>query len=254
VSVVPDYDGRPLPGQRVGIVYCNPGNVVSHFHNSIVRLLLSDCRRRHPRIVFDSPVIGITTGPRVHSARNNLVRSFLKFTPKADWMWMLDADIQFEPYVLDRLMAIADPKEKPVVAGLYIGGGYSQMFPLMYEIVDPATNDNNPVRYVEHWTPGDLIKCHATGAGCLLIHRSVLERMAEEFPEPAPWFSETIWKGREFGEDWSFCLRLMKMGIPLYVKTGLGLGHVKPLPMTEELWFNYRDERDAARELEAVSA
>jgi hypothetical protein len=55
---------------------------------------------------------------------------------------------------------------------------------------------------------------------------------------------------QEFGEDFTFCLRLRALGIPIRVDTGLVLGHSKGWVLGEA---EYRASRAAtSQELKAV--
>lgn len=61
--------------------------------------------------------------------------------------------------------------------------------------------------------------------------------MLEQNPDsPTPWFHESVYKGQEFGEDWTFCLKVRMMEYPIYVATDAKTGHMKQLEMNEEMW------------------
>jgi hypothetical protein len=224
-------------GETTTIGYAHPGTVAGGFMDSVARTLLVDALRPEGRRfdVAGSAYTYCVSGPRIAKARNDIVRSFLK--NGAEWLWMLDSDMTFAADCLDALFAVADANERPVVGGLCFGGGKGMMFPTMYQIVDPGENDGVPVRHVLDWPDHAVVPVDATGAACLLIHRGILETMLEKNPDsPTPWFHESIYKGQEFGEDWTFCLKVRMMDLPIYVATDAKTGHVKTFEMDEEMW------------------
>ena len=213
--------------------------------DSVLRLMLASQAAVSQGARPDYVVAGynyVEGGPRIASARNRLVRDFLSSDRYKDveWLLMLDADMVFDETLLPALFdGVRDGDGtvvRPIVGGLCIGGGHASSFPTMYEIVDPKTNDGEPVRTITDFRIGDVVPVDATGAACLLVHRSVYEKMGETFPEPVPWFAESIYLGREFGEDWTFCLRAGRLGYPIVVNTNAQVGHMKPMMMTPESW------------------
>lgn len=113
-----------------------------------------------------------------------------------------------------------------------------------------------------------IVQVIGTGAACLLIHRSVLEAMRDKrwdeemeaayreqsggipssrplgslvYPPPWPWFAETItganW-GDSISEDLTFCLRAAQCGFPIHIDTSIKTGHVKPVVIDEDAYFN----------------
>jgi GT2 family glycosyltransferase len=224
--------------EHITIAWCHPGHVNGAFMESVINLLWADANRKlgDQRILREGiRYISMKSGPRIGHARNECVRGFLK-NPKSEWLWMLDTDMKFEPDTLDKLLDIADPDQRPVVGALCFGGGNGTPFPTMYRLVDPAENGGNVIECMLEWQPGSIVQVDATGAACLLIHRSVLEKMAAQFPEPAPWFAEMVYKRYEFGEDWGFCMRLGVLGIPLFVHTGASIGHMKEVEVNEQMF------------------
>jgi GT2 family glycosyltransferase len=169
--------------------------------------------------------IGITSGPRIASARNKMVEYFLDHPAKPQWLWMLDSDMEFPADTLDRMLKYADQYRFPILGGLCFGGRRNVVFPTLYRMV---ANGDSPLETINDFPLDTLVKVDATGTACLLIHRRVLEKMKAQFPAPQHWFSESTYKGIEFGEDVTFCLRAAQLDIPIHVHTGITVGHVKP--------------------------
>jgi GT2 family glycosyltransferase len=174
-------------------------------------------------------VIEIGSGPNVSRARNMLAGEFLA-GQRAPWLFMVDTDMVLAPDAVSRLIAAADPLERPLVGALCYGQDPSggDPLPVLYELVEEA---GQPVfaRLVS-WPEDSCVRVAATGAACLLMHRTALERVAAASGDKAaPWFRESILGGALTGEDLTFCLRAGAAGIPVHVHTGVQAGHVKPV-------------------------
>ena len=145
---------------------------------------------------------------------------------------IVDSDMKFAPDSLDRLLAEADPVKAPIVGGLCFGKnhleGSVEYWATMYGF-DVKDDSIKTYRY-ESWPEDTMFPVNATGTAFLLIHRSVLEAMRERFKDRAPWiwFEEMNNRGYTWGEDTTFCLRAQQCGFPIYVHTGVEIGHVKP--------------------------
>jgi GT2 family glycosyltransferase len=227
------------------LAYIHPGELDGNFHESLLQLLADDHKRGKDSRIYDrGGHIGMSSGPRIAAARNDIVRHFLKFN--CPWLLMVDSDMVFNPAAVDKIMEAADAKERPLVGGLCFGGGRSGiMFPTLYRLRVAGPNEE-PVEVIKDYPPDQLCKVDATGAAFLLMHRDLLVRMEREWGEtPYPWFIEgSVYKGMTFGEDWAFCLRAKQLGYPLYVHTGVKIGHAKKQILDEEAYFAYRERED----------
>jgi GT2 family glycosyltransferase len=227
------------------IAYVHPGTVDGNFHESLLQTLAADHRRgKDSRIYERGGHIGMQSGPRIAAARNDVVRHFLKFS--AEWLLMIDSDMAWNPEQIDKLMDVADAKERPLLGGLCFGGGRSGiMFPTIYRLRQPGPNET-PVQVVKDYPPDSLVACDATGAAFLLMHRSLLLKMQETWGETnSPWFIEgSEYKGMAFGEDWAFCMRAKALGYQLYVHTGVKIGHTKAQVLDEPAYLAYRERED----------
>lgn len=204
--------------EPVVVGYCSGEQVDARFNRSLVRLIFAEERIFPP----DGGVIHIRSGPRVAAARNAIVRTFLTERPNANWLLMLDSDMVFEPDLVDRLLNVSQDNDVKIVGGLCFGGGYTnEIFPTMYMM---EGENIGPIADI----PEDkLVRVDGTGAACLLVHRSVYDAMIGKFEDPHQWFAETIWHGKEIGEDLSFCLRAKLCGFDTYVHTGIQVGHAR---------------------------
>ena len=94
---------------NVSLGFIHSGSVRVEFMISVMNVI------NHPKIGNFS---NSSAGPLVALARNNLAARFLD-RGKEDWLWCLDTDIVFAPDTIDRLLAAADPVERPIVSALY---------------------------------------------------------------------------------------------------------------------------------------
>lgn len=174
-------------------------------------------------------VIAVGSGPNISTARNMVARSFLE-REQAPWLFMCDTDMVFAANTISRLIATADPATRPVVGGLCFsqnaddpaGGAYSTM----YELVE-RDGQLAFIRY-KKWPRNKPVRVAATGAAALLIHRDALVKVAATSGDAAaPWFRESVAGTSLIGEDLTFCLRCGAADIPIYVHTGVPVGHIK---------------------------
>lgn len=209
--------------ESVLIGYCHPGHVDGMFHDSLMGVLLWDYAH-HARVLKYGGYASLMTGPRIAAGRTSIVEAFLDHPNQPDWLWFLDTDMAFPADTLERLLESADKDSRPIVGGLCFGGGRDgKLFPTIYTVTEAGDNMSR----LEDYPRDALCKVDATGAACILIHRSVLTEMAKHYPAPYPWFQDVVINGMQFGEDVTFCLRARKLGIPVYVDTAVKIGHVK---------------------------
>lgn len=206
----------------VVLAYVHPGSVPHMFLESLVRTLNHD---KDTRLI--SGTLPIRFRPAgICDARNEGVGAFL--ATGAEWLWFVDTDMGFLPDTLPRLLGVADPVGRPVVGALCYGvreeegngfGGFrTRSFPTLY-----AWSDRDGSFAEADSAPKDaLVRVDGTGAACLLIHRSILEKVGSGWFDTIPGAD-----GEPMGEDLSFCLRLRDAGIPVHVHTGIRTSHQK---------------------------
>lgn len=245
-AVVPIMSGTVLPA------YLHP-NVVSHsFSDSMTRLLAYDLGHAGRVVRAGGPVM-FRCGPGgLVEARNQVMQHFLDES-SAEWLWMVDSDMGFAPDIVERLVAVADPAERPVVGALCFGlretqpdgmqGWVTRPFPTLYQWASKPDGETGFLA-VDSYPVNTLVRVAGTGAACLLVHRSAA--MAVRAAEGDVWFERTRYpSGAKVSEDLSFCYRLATAGVPVYVHTGIRTSHHK------QVWLG---EGDFWRELVAEPA
>ena len=179
-------------------------------------------------------------------ARNKCVQSFLKDNT-ADWLFWIDTDMGFSPDIIDRLFEAADPIERPMVGGLCFfnaedkpdgTGGYRHtVLPTIYDWVH-TEDDQYGWQIRRQFSTNTLTQVGGTGGACVLVHRSVFDRV--EAAHGKVWYDRipNVSTGQRIGEDLSFCLRVGALKIPMYVHTGIATTHFKQVWLGEEDYWN----------------
>jgi len=153
--------------------------------------------------------IGWYAGMPFDHARNNACQDALN--GGFEWLFFLDDDIAAPSDTVLRLMQ----RKQDIISGLYyrrhdgvqpcmqaIGGGWITEVPF-----------------------GQVIEVGLVGAGCLLIHRRVLETMKERWFE---WLSDRkdLPENQRFSEDFAFCVRARQAGFKVLVDTTIHCKHL----------------------------
>ena len=183
---MPDPEDRST-AVAVAYVY-NGHNVTYSWHHSVIELLGWDITHEG-RVMRGGYVAmkGSTDG--LADARNKAVKLFLS-ERQADWLFWVDTDMGFFPDTIDRLLEAADPAERPIVGALAftqqeaapdgMGGWRSRAAPTVF---DWTVLDDGQMGFSVRWKypPDQLVQVGGTGSACILIHRSVFERIKAKF-------------------------------------------------------------------------
>jgi GT2 family glycosyltransferase len=161
-------------------------------------------------------------GDDLAAGRNRSAQRFLETKkPKHEWYWTLDTDMGFKPNILAQLFATCGK----IVTGHYriqIEKGQDEMggpqYTMDYPVAMKKAGDGGYRPYdADIYAAHSIMRVDATGAGCLLIHRDVMEAIGQD------WF--TCKDG--YGEDFSFCHRAKQHGYNIYLNTEARLTHCK---------------------------
>lgn len=239
------------------LAYVGSNEVTYSWHQSLTRLRDLDSqlhRRMHPDNGGGFISIRHGTGGLV-AGRNQAVHEFLAEFPDAQWLFWLDTDMGFPADALELLIGAADPVQRPIVGALCFslreldpdgaGGWRTQPVPTIYDWIHVPDGDDEASGYAVRWDypPDTVTRCHATGSACVLIHRSVLEKIEAKFGTwydrvPNPSTSQFL------GEDLSFCVRAGALDIPIFVDTRVKTTHSKRVWISEDDYIQYRVVRE----------
>jgi hypothetical protein len=235
---------REVEAGAVTVAYVHPNEVAVSWHESIMGLIAHDLAHEL-RVVRGGWLATRCYGADgIAAARNLAVRDFLA-QKDAEWLFWIDTDMGFAPDTVEKLLAIADPVERPIVGGLCfaykqtepdgMGGWRSAIVPTIYDWVTISQTGEEGFLSVPEYPRNALVRCAGTGSACVLIHRSVLEKMAED--KRGDWYTRIpnpTAGSRLLGEDLSFCLRAGALGFPIHVHTGVQTTHYKPAWLSED--------------------
>jgi len=162
-------------------------------------------------------------GGSLDRGRNLLVQKYLQ--TDYEWFLQVDTDMFFGIDHYDRIVETAKTHE--IVSGLYFANERPPR-PAMYR-----WDDTGHGQAVMDWKDGEVIPVDGCGAGFLMVHRTVYEKMndPEKYEGRAgSWFTQSAHgpAGQLLNEDSSFCLRAQEHGFRVYVDTDCFVGHIKP--------------------------
>jgi GT2 family glycosyltransferase len=223
--------------QKVVVAFPRHSDVSGRFMVCLDHLRQHDFK--HFRRIADGGGIVQTQTSIVAQGRNELVRMFLDHHD-ADWLWFIDTDMTFDPDILDDLVEAAHPRDRPIMGALCFSIQHGvKACPTLYVV-----REDQAVGRVFDYPRNSLMRC-LTGTGCLLIHRSVFEKMRDAkgsdgtrklYPKPYEWFRDTALGELPVGEDITFCIRAESLGMPVHVNTAIKCGHEKRFIVDEAMY------------------
>lgn len=229
------------PADAVTLAYVHDREVTHSFHDSLTNLLFFDASH-HGRIMRGGyHKMRCGTGGLVR-ARNMVAERFLE-DDDAEWLFWLDTDMGFEPDTLERLLEAADPAERPIVGGLCFaqfeagldgsGGFLTRARPTISDWVE--REDTRGFVGRAWFPPNTVTRCDGTGSACLVIHRSVFEKINEKYGPV--WYDQARGDQGLVAEDLSFCMRAATVDAPVHVHTGVKATHMKTVWLSDrEFW------------------
>lgn len=189
----------------------------------------------------------------IAAGRNKLAQAFLD-EAESEWFFSIDSDMGFAADTVERLIGYADRYQRPVVGGLCFSlkpNGRSSFYGIRYRVAPTLYSFHELEREVGFAPMFDyprdtLVKVSATGAACLLLHRSALEKVRDRHGET--WFDPITHPvgPTTFSEDLSFCVRLAACDIPIHVHTGVKTTHDKGGVFLDEDLFDSQPPLAAA--------
>lgn len=252
---------RAMP---VGYAFCNvnPDSLRNRFVESLYGMQQWDaenggCFGKHGMKAT------LVSGARLARARCDVMQMVLDAmaVKNIEWIAWADSDMGWHPTAFHELIASAEYFKAGIMSGLYFaGGGGLKQYPQFYAL-DKRRDDALEKLYlngVERYPVDGIFEVDAVGAGCMVVHREVLIKMAETFAKthdgydnPYKWFQEAVFRGHEFGEDLVFCTRARQLGFKVMVNGQVRFDHEKSDVVNEG---TFRQQLVAAGEPDLIHA
>jgi hypothetical protein len=266
------------PGS-VMVGWCDGGEWAACFGLSLMHLYLADASRPDPRILraADQPFFylrDLAGSMGIASARNHIAQTFLDETA-AEWLFMVDADMGFEPTIVEQLITAAESGDEggrfDVMGALAfalkrrllrpnpLSAELSRLQPTVYDFAQLEGGETGFVPRFQY--ERDAVQpCAATGAAAVLISREILLKIRARYGG-SKWFEQITHPTgapdggpRTFSEDLSFCVRVAAVGGRLGVDTRVKTAHAKGgLFLTEEQYDIQRAVDEGARYAAALA-
>lgn len=196
------------------IGYNHSDKVDADFVSSLVNIALSG---------DVAGVLSVESSAFLVAGRNDLAKTFMEATD-ADYLLQVDADMQLPRDIVPRLLKVATSNS--IVGGLCFMLNQNRVLPVMFDKAGGM---------ILEWTPGSLVEVGSTGGACLLIPRTVLEKVAY------PWFTQD--PDGVIDQDQRFLYKAQEAGVNVFVDTSMVIGHIKRRVITV---FDYIDQLEAA--------
>jgi hypothetical protein len=183
--------------------------------------------------IVDARIVS-SQGFPVDTARNEICRLFLD-NDNGDYLLFLDADMKHPPSLAHRLVS----HRLPLVTARY------QMRKPPFHTVAMRKTGAGPHDYKSIDDTSGLVAVDAAGAGALLIHRSVLEKIREA--EGDNWFQYQVGPNglRTVSEDMWFFEKAKAAGIQAYADMDCVCTHIASFEIDPSWHAPYRERYEA---------
>ncbi len=224
---------------RVVVGFHHFGHVAGKFAYSLARAVAYEGGRILSVVELPSPY--------TDQARNQIVERFL--LTDAQYLLMVDADIEFEKDAISKTMWVAQNFNADVVWGNYALGNFANSLFSRDDKSDYAVAmfNLNPNMVYEN--------VYCGGTGWCLSDRRILEKLKTSLaPDPWPWFGRDMVSGTgdqegktvRLGEDMTFGKRVFYAGGKQVGYTGIFLVHHKMQPMVPHFMSDIATELGTA--------
>lgn len=223
---------------RIMVTWCDNGTTDGKFTQGLVYTILTS----------GVPIVSAqrVQGNQIGRQRETAFNTWHKKTD-IEWILWVDSDIVLTNEAVQKLWALADAKDKPVVSGTYFISKQNEQalmepYPALF-IAHPT--DKYMMSYVHPMEENVVVKVDYAGFGFLLMHRSAADQI-RKFHGDKPLFMETSTgkeglSGRDefIGEDIQFFMAMKEAGVPLYAHTGATVQHMKRFAFDIEFYKLY---------------
>jgi len=207
--------------ETLSIVWCDNGTTDGKFTEGLVYSIITASGNGVP---INNAIR--VQGNQIARQRQAAIEMWAKVG--TDWALWVDSDIVLTKEHLKTLWDTADKIARPIVCGVYfiskeMENSLMKPFPCVFN----ETDNDYEIQYLHPLPLNQIVKIDNAGMGLVLMHKSVLTKLNEKFPDNFL-FGENNEKGEKFiGEDISFFRKVKAAGIPVHVHTGVTAQHIK---------------------------
>ena len=158
----------------------------------------------------------------IYDARNKI--SGAAIVGGAEWVWMVDTDMVFEPDTLIRLLQTAEEQDADFACGIYYQRK-APYNPCIYREI--RAGDDAGADVYKDYPRDSVFEIAGAGAGCVLIRTETIKKAWDTFGPP--WLPMT-----RLGEDISFCARMGEIGARMVCDSRVKVGHIGEMVFDEE--------------------
>ena len=191
----------------------------------------------------DGSQVFFSRGMPIDVTRDQMVRDILK--DGFEWIFFLDSDVIAPANTIQTLLS----HNLPLVCGVYDAKKKEGFYPAMWirtKMEEKDAQGNVTIKEafgaISGWQ-GRLIKVDVTGTGCMLVHKSVFEKIREK--TQLPFFLWTKERNRtllptdlpdplmyDVSEDFFFCMLAKHFaGIDVVIDTEVRCGHISTVKL-----------------------
>jgi len=219
--------------ERLCLAWCDNGITDAKFTEGLVSVTA-----QAPSLGIKISRISRIHGNQIGRQRDVLVEGLLSFD-NVDWILWVDSDIFLTSEILSSLWQLADKETMPIISGVYFTSPEGEIplpcpLPTIY-----FENEEGKLVYIHPLPENSVIECEYAGFGLLLMHKSVLQKIKDKFPDQSLFMEYPGLNDKFIGEDIMFFKKLKETGIKLHAYTGAIAKHVKRFYFDEEYYKMY---------------
>jgi hypothetical protein len=207
--------------EKIAIGWCDNGITDGSFTESLVNMVLNSSRggwEISETIRVQGNQIAIQRQTLIDHWFNNL---------KSDWLLCVDSDICLNMDAVKKIFDTANKNTHKIVSGIYfIAKEYNGSLPIIMPCIFDDINDKL-IKYHHPLPKESIIKVDCAGLGFVIIHRSVIKKLKDDYGSNSFLFNEIYEQDSVLGEDISFFRKCKKINIPVYAHTGAIVKHIK---------------------------
>jgi hypothetical protein len=224
--------------ETITVAWCDGGYTDGLFTEGLIRTFFTT--RAPLRGIFRIP------GSQISRQRQGILDLWYDDEKSTDWLLWIDSDIELTSEALDKVWDAADKFTHPIVTGIYFvsldkeGDMQNPQACIFYQNKE-SEYQMNPIWPIPE---NQLLQIDYSGMGFVLMHRSVVTKLREIFPNGFM-FEEEQNPGEKFvGEDINFFKKIKNAQIPVYAHTGAMVRHIKRFALSFDYTKKFMEEKN----------